>query len=82
MRNEGTLQTIYTFAQRCTHWSNNRGIKLYNEGILEISLLPKANQFIPDLINNLFVINLFLLPAFERVDVEHFATVPFRELAV
>ena len=60
----------------------NRGIKLYNEGILAISLLPKVDQFIPDLIDYIFVINLFLPPAFERVDVEHFATVPFRELAV
>ena len=60
----------------------NRGIKLCNEGILAISLLPKVDQFIPDLIDHIFVINLFLLPAFERVNVEHLATVPFRELAV
>ena len=60
----------------------NRGIKLYNEGILEISFFPKAGQFIADLIDHIFVINLFLPPAFERVNVEHLATVPFRELAV
>lgn len=60
----------------------NRGIKLYKEGILEISFLPKAGQFIPDLIDHIFVINLFLLPAFERVDVEYFAAVRFSELAV
>ena len=60
----------------------NRGIKLDKKGILEISLLSKAGPFIPDLIDYIFVINLFLLPAFERVDIEHFATVPFRELTV
>lgn len=60
----------------------NRGIKLYNEGILAISLFPKVDQFIPDLIDHIFVINLFLPTAFERVDVKHFATVPFRELAM
>ena len=60
----------------------NRGIKLYNEGILAISLLSKAGQFIPDLIDHIFVINLFLPPVFERVDVEHFATILSRELAV
>ena len=60
----------------------NRETKLYKEDILEISLLSKAGQFTPDLIDHIFVINLFLPPAFERVNVEHLATVPFRELAV
>lgn len=78
----GRCKQIILLPKKALTVQINRGTKLYKKGILEISFFPKADQFIPDLIDHIFVINLFLLPAFERVDVEHFATVPFRELAV
>ena len=81
-KSKGRCKQLILLPKDALTGQTSRGIKLYNEGILAISLFPKVDQFIPDLIDHTFVINLFLLPAFERVDVEHFATVPFRELAV
>ena len=54
----GRCKQIALLPKKALIGQMNRGIKLDKEGILEISLLSKAGQFIPDLIDYIFVINL------------------------